>query len=139
MILKYGRQSLNRLATVDADLQRVFREALKLGLIDITIVQGRRSKEDQTHYYYSGQSKVRWPNSKHNVINEADLASAIDAAPYVNGAVSWKKEHCIFLAGLVMATAKHLGVKLRWGGNWDQDLEPITDQDFQDLVHFELV
>jgi peptidoglycan L-alanyl-D-glutamate endopeptidase CwlK len=31
-----------------------------------------------------------------------------------------------------------LGVKLRWGGNWDRDGEPVTDQDFQDLVHFEL-
>jgi len=34
---------------------------------------------------------------------------------------------------------KMLEVDLRWGGNWDMDGEPITDQDFQDLVHFEEV
>jgi hypothetical protein len=32
-----------------------------------------------------------------------------------------------------------VGVMIRWGGNWDMDGEPITDQDFQDLVHFELI
>lgn len=38
----------------------------------------------------------------------------------------------------VLATVK-LGIDIRWGGNWDMDGEPVTDQNFQDLVHFELV
>ena len=31
-----------------------------------------------------------------------------------------------------------LGVRLRWGGDWDSDLE-VDDNDFDDLPHFELV
>jgi len=38
-----------------------------------------------------------------------------------------------------LSVGKMLEVDLRWGGNWDMDGEPITDQDFQDLVHFEEV
>jgi peptidoglycan L-alanyl-D-glutamate endopeptidase CwlK len=134
---KYGRKSRKQLDTVTGNLQAVFERVLALGLIDITIVQGRRSKYLQTKYFNEGKSRVKWPNSKHNVKNPDDLARAIDAAPYVNGAASWDPRHCIFLAGLVLAVAALMDVKVRWGGNWDMDGEPITDQDFQDLVHFE--
>ena len=57
--------------------------------------------------------------------------------PVINGKLSWEKEHCLVLAGMVLAIGKTLGHSIRWGGNWDMDGEPITDQDFQDLVHFE--
>lgn len=139
MALKFGRRSRERLATVDILLQQVFEESLSLDLIDMSVVQGRRSKADQDAYFATEKSKVRWPNSKHNVRHPYALARAVDVAPYVNGAISWKKEHCIYMAGIVLATAKALGIGIRWGGNWDMDHEPITDQDFQDLVHFELI
>ncbi len=35
--------------------------------------------------------------------------------------------------------AKGCWINIRWGGNWDQDGEPVTDQDFQDLMHYEIV
>ena len=55
------------------------------------------------------------------------------------GKVSFDKHHCIYLAGLIMALAAVNRVHLRWGGDWDEDGEPITDQTFNDLVHFEIV
>jgi len=37
----------------------------------------------------------------------------------------------------MLAAAALAKVKIRWGGNWDMDGEPVTDQEFQDLVHYE--
>ena len=136
---QWGDKSQKELDTVHPDIRRVFDRALSFGLIDISIVEGRRSKLKQNEYFYAKKSKVMWPKGKHNVQNPEDLANAVDAAPFINGQISWRKEHCIYLAGIVLASAKIEGVNIRWGGNWDQDGEPITDQDFQDLVHFERV
>jgi peptidoglycan L-alanyl-D-glutamate endopeptidase CwlK len=134
---RYGRRSKERLAAADGDLRRVLERALGYGLMDITILQSVRSREDQERAFAEKRSRVHWPNSKHNVLREGDPAEAVDAAPYVNGAASYNYNHCCFLAGLVQAAASELGVSVRWGGNWDMDGEPVTDHDFQDLVHFE--
>jgi len=134
----YGRKSRERLATVKGDLRRALERALDYGLMDITITQGVRSREEQERFFAEKKTKVHWPDSRHNILNGGDLAEAADAAPYVNGGPSYNYNHCCFLAGLVLAAAAELGVTVRWGGNWDMDGEPVTDQDFQDLVHFEL-
>lgn len=132
---KFGKASMDRYLTIHKDLQKVAFQSLKLGLMDFAIVCGFRSAADQDKAYDNGKSKVKWPNSKHNPCP----SRAMDLAPYINGKLSWNWYHCSVLAGIVLATAKHLGIELRWGGNWDRDGEPITDQDFQDLCHFELV
>ena len=36
-----------------------------------------------------------------------------------------------------MSVANRLGLKVRWGGDWDGDFE-FKDQNFHDLPHFEL-
>ena len=137
--MNYGKSSQEKLETVDGKLQAVFREALKLDLIDITIVQGVRGEEEQNRYYLHGRSKVKWPEGKHNVEKEGDKAHAVDAVPYVNGIATWDTEQCTFLAGIVMAVAEKMGVKIRWGGCWSGDPADIGNQDFEDLAHFELV
>ena len=113
----YGRKSRIILSGANVRLQRVFNTAIKLGLIDITIIQSIRDREEQNEYYDSGKSKVEWPNGKHNILKEGDKSDAIDAAPYVNGEVSWNPKHCIYLAGIVCAVGTWLGIKIRWGGN----------------------
>jgi peptidoglycan L-alanyl-D-glutamate endopeptidase CwlK len=137
--LKYSRRSLDILETCDRRIQQVFHAVLKTGLIDLAIIEGRRARDRQDKLFAEGKSRVQWPNSKHNVITPGKLSMAVDAAPFVDGDVSWRAEHCIFAAGVVLATAHRLMVPLRWGGNWDMDREPVTDQDFQDLVHYELI
>ena len=137
MSIHYGGTSERRLATVHYDLQWVFREALALGIIDITILEGHRGEEKQDKYFNNIPQKTRvaWPDSKHN----RKPSNAIDAAPWIKDHASFEKEHCCILAGIVLCAAKKIGIDIRWGGNWDMDLEPITDQDFQDLVHYERI
>jgi len=129
----FGKQSKDRLDTCHPTLRAVFTTVIRF--IDCAIIDGYRTKERQTIYFQEGKSRVQWPNGKHNKVPSL----AVDVVPYVNGAVSWKKEHCIYLAGVVMGVSAEMGVPVRWGGNWDMDGEVITDQSFQDLVHYEIV
>jgi len=133
-MLHFSRKSITELETVHPSLKLVMTEALRVELIDFSIIQGHRGKAEQDRYFSLDKSKVRFPNGKHNSMPSL----AVDAAPYIRYKLSWDKRHCIFLAGVILTCAKNLGIGLRWGGNWDRDLEPITDQDFQDLVHYEL-
>jgi len=138
-VYKFGKTSTEKLEGADPRLQLVMRGALATGLIDISILQSIRTREKQDEYFNAKKSKVQWPNSKHNIKEPGQKSRAVDAAPYVNGAPSYNYNHCCFLAGIVMAVGKALGYRIRWGGNWDMDGEPVTDQDFQDLVHFEIL
>ena len=100
---------------------------------DCTILEGHRCKKNQDLYFYRGLSKVKWPNSKHN----ADPSRAVDVVPYVVGKLSFDMLDCCYFAGYVKAVADRLGIKIRWGGDWNRD-DCISNNSFQDLVHFEL-
>lgn len=139
MNYKYGKTSKSKLKTVDSRLRDIFEKVLSLGMIDISILEGERGKTEQDGYFECGKSKCKWPDGKHNVQHYNEFSQAVDAAPYVASKASYNHKHCCFLAGLVLATAAELEIKIRWGGNWDMDGEPVTDQDFQDLLHYELI
>ncbi len=138
-IYTYGRSSTRELNTVSPTLKEVFILSLGTGLIDITILEGRREEAKQNLFYDQGKSKVQWPYSKHNVSGGIILAEAVDAAPYVNGKASDNWRHCIFLAGVICTVGSIFSIPIRWGGNWDMDGEPVTDQGFQDLWHYERI
>jgi len=131
----YGKSSMAYLDMAHPDLQIVMHDALGTDILDISIIDSHRNEAKQNRLYDLKKSKVRWPNGKHNKMP----SDAVDAAPFINGKVSWNKMHCCVLAGIILTCAAKRGIKIRWGGNWDMDNEPITDQDFQDLVHFERV
>lgn len=135
MRYKFGKTSVINLFTLNFELQKVMQAALNTGIMDFSIIEGHRNKVVQDKYYIDCKSKVKWPNGKHNKIP----SEAVDIVPFINGVPSWNKLHCCVLAGIILACAAELEIKLRWGGNWDMDGEPITDQDFQDLVHFEII
>jgi len=141
-MFKFGKQSCDCLDTCDIRIGAIASKVLELGFMDFSVVEGRRSKETQNLYFKTGKSRVEWPDSKHNVKDEEqkDLAEAFDAVPYISGkGSSYSICSCCYLAGLMLSEAAKLGIQLRWGGNWDMDGEVMTDQDFQDLVHYELV
>ena len=126
----FSEKSLARLATCDARLQRVFHEVVRH--FDCTILEGHRDKERQNRMVAEGKSKVRWPHGKHNTVPSL----AVDVTPFP---IVWDdRERQTLFAGFVLATAKAMGVDLRWGGDWDRDTE-VRDNAFDDLVHFELV
>jgi peptidoglycan LD-endopeptidase CwlK len=135
MNFTFGKSSTRRYHTLTHNMQWVMRESLAIGLMDFSIAFGYRGEQEQNEAYENGKSTKRWPYSKHNKMP----SKAVDIYPYVNGKVSYNKLHCCVLAGIVLTTAAKLGIKIRWGGNWNQDGEPITDQEFNDLGHFEEV
>jgi peptidoglycan L-alanyl-D-glutamate endopeptidase CwlK len=81
-----------------------------------------------------GNSKVKWPNSKHN----SKPSRAVDIAPYINGKLSWKDEDCVALSKHILGVASRLGVPLRWGGDFNMDGDK-TKYDAWDKPHYELV
>lgn len=126
---KFSKRSADKLATCHDDLQMVMNEVIKH--IDITILQGIRSKEEQDEFFRTGKSKVQWPNSKHN----STPSMAVDVAPYP---IDWNdKRRFDYLAGFVKGVASQMGIEIRHGGDWDSDND-FNDQTFHDLPHFEL-
>lgn len=126
----FSNRSLSRLETCDDRIQTIMHLAIKQ--YDISIVCGYRNAIDQNAAFDSKNSKVHWPNSKHN-----DYPSkAIDIIPYPDG---WdSKEQFYFMAGYIQSIADKVGILIRWGGDWDRDGD-LDDQTFMDLAHFELV
>ena len=131
---KFGRASMDRLATCHPDLQMLFNTVVEK--YDCSILEGRRLGEKQDELYRQGKSKVKYPNSKHNY----DPSYAVDVAPYHKDKphIRWNnKESFYHFAGYVMGVASQMGIGIRWGGDWDGDKD-LHDQTFYDLPHFEL-
>lgn len=122
MSYRYGRRSLARLETCDADLVLLMVQALADPACpsDITVLEGHRGKERQNRMVAEGKSQLRWPRSRHNTYP----SMAVDVAPYVGGAVSWEWEHYHPLAAHIKATWSRLKAEgkvtgeLEWGGDW---------------------
>lgn len=127
---RFSRSSKEALGTCDERLQRVFNEVIKHW--DCTVMEGHRGKEAQNRAFRNGASKLNWPDGNHN-----DYPSrAVDVAPYP---IDWKNLKRFYaFAGFVLGVASQMGIKLRFGGDWDGDRD-LDDQTFNDLVHFELV
>ena len=126
---KFGRTSRKRLITCKEDLQTLFNEVVKH--FDCSVLVGYRGRNEQDTAYESGHSKVKWPNGKHN----SNPSLAVDVAPYP---IDWDdRERFIYFGGFVKGCAYQLGLPLRWGGDWDNDTQ-LSDNEFDDLVHFEL-
>ena len=127
---RFSDKSISNLATCDRRLQQVFQRVVDD--FDCTILEGHRVKERQNQMVAEGKSQVRWPDGKHNTVP----SRAVDVTPYP---IQWDdRERQTLFAGYVLATAKAMGVNLRWGGDWSMDFE-VRDNQFDDLVHFEIV
>jgi len=107
---KFGKRSLDRLATCDERLQRVMNIVIRH--MDITVLAGHRGREAQNEAFADNKSSLKWPNSRHN----KTPSLAIDVAPYP---IDWDdiakfKE----MGRLIIAVADSVNVTLEWGGNW---------------------
>lgn len=136
-----GTQSLARLSTCHNDLVRVAQSGIVISPFDWTVVCGARGREDQDRWFDAGYSKVRWPDSRHNVGEGAprELSDAFDLAPWIDGDIPWDDEGAFYaLAGHILTAAEFEGVRLIYGGDWDHD-GLTEDQTFMDLGHFQRV
>jgi len=123
---RYGRRSRSRLKGVDAKLVNILNELIKI--MDVTIIEGKRSAERQAELLEKGATKVKY--SRHMD------GKAVDLAPYP---IDWNdREHFHYMGGMLRGIAHKMGIKIRWGGDWDGDGE-IKDNSFDDLVHVELL
>lgn len=113
---------------------------------DCTIDCGARPVDDELAAIASGHSKLTDPyESKHVIGPNRPLAEAVDVLPYP---VLWPDQaktlpeamyaYARFyeFAGFVRARAIALGVKIRWGGAWDGQIN--RPGSFNDLPHFEV-
>lgn len=126
----FGKSSQDKLATCDPRLQKVFNEVIKY--FDCTVIEGHRGEEAQNKAFAEGKSKLKYPQGKHNKIPSL----AADVLPYP---IDWNDTNRMrYFAGFVVGIAATMGIKLRWGGDWNQNTE-LKDNSFNDLPHFELV
>ena len=124
-MFKFGKRSKQRLKGVDAKLVNVLNELIKI--MDVTVIEGLRSEERQKELLANGATKVKY--SKHME------GKAVDIAPYP---IDWKnRDGFHYMGGMIRGIGQQLGVKIRWGGDWDSDGD-VKDNGFDDLVHIEL-
>ena len=101
-----------------------------------------RTYEEQVELVRTGKSKTL--ESKHLITAENPFSRAVDAGPWP---MKWPQEgpekwldwgRLYYFAGIVMSQANSLGIKIRYGGDWNGNFD-LKDQNFYDGVHFELV
>ena len=125
----FGKSSQDKLATCDPRLQKVFNEVIKY--FDCTVIEGHRGEEAQNKAFAEGKSKLKYPQGKHN----KTPSLAADVLPYP---IDWNDTNRMrYFAGFVEGIAATMGIKLRWGGDWNQNTE-LKDNSFNDLPHFEI-
>ena len=122
---RFGKRSKERLKGVDAKLVNVLNELVKI--MDVTIIEGLRTKKRQEELVKQGASKTKF--SKHIE------GKAVDVAPYP---IDWKdRDRFHYMGGMIRGIAQQLNIPVRWGGDWDGDGE-TKDNRFDDLVHVEI-
>lgn len=153
----YGSSSLKNLAQCSESLQAILFEHSKY--YNSSVVCGHRGEVAQDDAYDSGVSKLQWPDSEHNSIPSnafdiypwsttygslttdpacVDRIARMAGLAYTSQATAYVTQQYYMQAQSIMICAKILGFKVRWGGDWDGDLDTL-DQTFHDLGHFELI
>ena len=144
---RFGNRSRARLDTCHPDMIKIMEEVIKI--YDISVLEGLRTAEKQLEYFETGRSKLDGVKklSKHQDHGDG-LSYAVDIMPYKKGSNAFSGaqkdlRRFYYLAGLVKMAARQLleegkiSHTVRWGGDWDSD-DIYTDQNFDDLPHFEL-
>lgn len=119
--MKLTERDERRLVGLHPDLVRVIRRVAVSTTVPFAVVEGMRTVETQRAYVAKGASKTM--KSRHLT------GHAIDIAPLLDGAISWKWPLFYKLAPIVKAAAAAEGVPLEWGGDW---------RSFKDGPHWQL-
>lgn len=136
---KFSQESFSKLSTCHLELQTLFYEVVRS--FDCSVTEGHRNELDQNAAFERGATKLKWPDGKHN----KQPSMAVDVYPYPIDLSNKPKNIARYylFAGYVLGIAERLKQEgkmtysVRWGGDWDNDKD-LSDQKFDDLVHFEL-
>lgn len=127
---QFSQRSLEKLVECDDRIQALFNEVIKHH--DCIVLCGHRNEAEQNVAFKNGNSKLQWPNSKHN----KKPSMAIDVAPYP---IDWNdRKRFYYFAGIVMGIAKQMNINIRWGGDFNMD-NNLSNDSFLDLPHFEII
>jgi peptidoglycan L-alanyl-D-glutamate endopeptidase CwlK len=157
MMPKLSQESRSKLVGVHPDLMRVVEHAIAITKQDFKVLEGVRSIEQCYINYGKGRTsdqckaahvpmryaqpnmpKVTWlknPLASRHVLQNDGFGHAVDLVPYP---VDWsdaKKFDAI--ADAMLTAAKALGVKVRWGADWDRD-GVRRERGETDSPHFEI-
>lgn len=122
---RYSKRSIQRIEECHENLQLIAYELIHR--MDVIVLCGHRGEREQNAAYDRGNSKLRYPRSKHNSLP----SRAIDIAPYTPGIiVDWKdlKKFAI-MCDHIKHIADQLGIKIRQGRYFS----------FHDWPHTEIV
>ena len=109
MPYKLSQRSLNNLAGVHPDLDRLVRLAITETPVDFVVIEGRRTEARQRELVKSGASQTM--NSRHLTGHAVDLAAWV-------GEIRWDMGLYYQIAATMQKCAKTAGVPIRWGGCW---------------------
>lgn len=127
---KFGRKSMENLDGVHPLLVDWALELVTI--MDCSVISGVRDMTTQREYVALGVSKTM--NSMH-LVQPDGYGHALDLAPYP---IRWERTRSFdLLAGVGIGLAYKMGIPIRWGGDWDRDMD-VYDQNFNDLGHFEI-
>ncbi len=155
-MFKLGRKSRAQHKTLYPWLQSILLKVLLKH--DFSEDQGGRTEKEQWKVFNKGTSTIHPPQGKHLLRKDPSgdfigvWSYAVDITPYINGkklathgqqfGYAQRAQFAYFL-GIVKAEADRVlegtGWEIRLGVNWDMDYEILSDQDFDDWFHIELV
>lgn len=137
-MFQFSKQSRDRLIGVDEYMIEIMRVALERSPIDfgIPLDGGLRTVERQKELYAQGRTKPGKIITKTDgVKNKSNHQSgkAVDIYAWVDGKPSWESKYMYIIAGVVLSTAKEMGMEVIWGGTFGS-----KTWDGWDKAHFEL-
>jgi peptidoglycan L-alanyl-D-glutamate endopeptidase CwlK len=162
MTYVWGQSSQIKIAKLDPRMQAVLKKAITLVEIDMTIIEGLRSREQcfinfgrgrtptecvaggcPAHFSQPHLGKVTWLHKalSSNHYSENGIGKAVDLYPYpvslvLNHKSGWEP---LFdkIAKAMFEASKELAIPIRWGADWDMDHMP-RERGETDNPHFEL-
>jgi len=123
---RWSERSYRKLQGVRPELVAVATLALRRlgenGGPDFVVTSGKRTEEEQRELVNEGASQTM--NSRHVTGHAIDIAAFDEKYN-----VTWEGRYYQNIADFMFEAAEDLGVKIEWGGNW---------QEFRDMPHFAL-
>ena len=114
-----GKRSLTRLHKVHPKLAACVALAVTISQVDFTVSETIRSVERQNELYY-GTPKKTWTLNSQHLLKDDGFGYAVDLAPLKKGGgLDWDK--CSEVKDAMFKAAEILGIRLRWGGDWNQN------------------
>ena len=145
---EWNERSIKVLAELNKDLMMVLQDARRFSDVQFQLIDGARTINEQQELFNAKKTKINpgeyignlaglYAVGRHITGPGKPFSDAVDVIVSTKGK-EYDTAQLAYLAGVLQTIGNIRSTKIRWGGNWDGDVEIITDQDFDDLVHFEL-